>query len=754
MDDDQEKLLNQASTVVKAAGIQMQKSFDSNNTADVIKYAVDMISELKSSSLSPKTYYELYMQVFDQLSRLESYFMQEYRRNGKIAELFEKVQHVPAILPRLYLLITVGSVYINTNEISAKDMLRDLIEMTKGVQHPIRGLFLRYYLNKMSKDKLPDSLSESDKGEVNDSIDFLLNNFSEMSRLWVRMQHTGGIKDKTKREKERNDLKVTVGENIVRLSNLEGVSLEIYSSVVLPKSLEVILSSKDAIAQQYLMDCMIQAFPDRYHLHNLNSLLETTTQLQPSVDIKGIFIILLNRISDFAEGIDLEIVQNVDIFALIKTHVDKLLSETSATGEISKFIQLFVAFIRLSLKCYPDNTENVNSILNSAVELIEKEDSGKHLDAESLNNIAKLLSHPLDSLGLAVLGMKGFPKLMSYLQFTARKKVALRIVKSVVSLKIYLTSIEVVKTMLEYISSLLFDIADTVESEAYEFEEEQEFTARLVHMAVSEDPSELFAMLGMFKDKFYTGGVLRQIYTFPALIFAYIKFSSQLTESSNVKLKDVTKILYGLVQKISKINPELGYKLSLQCAHCINVYDVEKELEEEAYEYAADALVIFQDNLTDLEVKYNAIKIISANLAHFTCFSNENIITLNINCAQFASKMLRKNEQIEGNLMAARLFWSKSLQDEEKVMEYLKRAFKQAKNEGESNKNSYGILQVINEFLYLGMSEVSEIEAGTVNGLVDVVKKIVNDETRDYWRATTNYIRNKQREGKLEGITY
>lgn len=46
-----------------------------------------------------------------------------------------------------------------------------------------------------------------------------------MNKLWIRMQ---GTKDKTKREKERIDLKVVVGENLHRLSSLEGVNLEVY----------------------------------------------------------------------------------------------------------------------------------------------------------------------------------------------------------------------------------------------------------------------------------------------------------------------------------------------------------------------------------------------------------------------------------------------------------------------------------------------------------------------------------------------
>ena len=42
-----------------------------------------------------------------------------------------------------YLLITVGLVYIKTNETCKRDILKDLVEMCRGVQHPLRGLFLR-----------------------------------------------------------------------------------------------------------------------------------------------------------------------------------------------------------------------------------------------------------------------------------------------------------------------------------------------------------------------------------------------------------------------------------------------------------------------------------------------------------------------------------------------------------------------------------------------------------------------------------
>lgn len=50
--------------------------------------------------------------------------------------------------------------YIKSKEAPAKDALKDLVEMCRGVQNPIRGLFLRSYLAQVSRDKLPNLGSE------------------------------------------------------------------------------------------------------------------------------------------------------------------------------------------------------------------------------------------------------------------------------------------------------------------------------------------------------------------------------------------------------------------------------------------------------------------------------------------------------------------------------------------------------------------------------------------------------------------
>lgn len=81
-------------------------------------------------------------------------------------------------------------------------------------------------------------------GNVQDAISFIIQNFTETTRLWVRLQTQGQNKDKKKREKERLDLRILVGANLVRLSQLEGLDINDYKTVVLPKILEEVVSSK------------------------------------------------------------------------------------------------------------------------------------------------------------------------------------------------------------------------------------------------------------------------------------------------------------------------------------------------------------------------------------------------------------------------------------------------------------------------------------------------------------------------------
>ena len=52
-----------------------------------------------------------------------------------------------------------------------------------------------------------------------------------MNKLWVRMQHQGHSRDRERREQERRELRILVGTNLVRLSQLECIDMEQYKKV-------------------------------------------------------------------------------------------------------------------------------------------------------------------------------------------------------------------------------------------------------------------------------------------------------------------------------------------------------------------------------------------------------------------------------------------------------------------------------------------------------------------------------------------
>ena len=105
-----------------------------------------LVSELRTSSLGPKQYYELYMAVFDALRYLSVHLRENHPVNH-LADLYELVQYAGNIVPRMYLMITVGTAYMAVDGAPVKELMKDMMDMSRGVQHPIRGLFLRYYLS-------------------------------------------------------------------------------------------------------------------------------------------------------------------------------------------------------------------------------------------------------------------------------------------------------------------------------------------------------------------------------------------------------------------------------------------------------------------------------------------------------------------------------------------------------------------------------------------------------------------------------
>ena len=193
--------------------------------------------------------------------------------------------------------------------------------------------------------------------------------------------------------------------------------------------------------------------------------------------------------------------------------------------EVSKLLELEVAFMNFCIKTYPSNIDYVNQILDSCGQILKSSTIANN-DTASMKLLVKLLSIPLDTLSIAVLRMHHYPALMDYMKFTNKRTVALRICKAVIKDNRLIESSKTVDQLLDFIRPLLIDDEQGGKEEPYEFEEGQESVARIVHMIYHKSNNDIyFDLLMKFKKIFQKGGIKRQKYTYPALIFSLIRLT-------------------------------------------------------------------------------------------------------------------------------------------------------------------------------------------------------------------------------------
>ena len=591
-----------------------------------------------SAKLNPKNYYELYMRALEDMPTFEDYLYNlvkqpltpadsiqivESRHSAvrmapyTMRELYSCTQYCPRVVSRLYLQISAGSALIRSGEVGAKWVLNELAQAVRCEQNPIRGLFLRHFLLTALRDKLPDtpapmpgapdletiqseeeleaksedSVGEKDPGTVKDSYEFVLGNFMEMNKLWVRIQHLpgeGNNKDvRKRRERERNELRILVGTNLVRLSQLECVTSKIYGEIILPQILDHIVEQGDPLSQAYLMDCLVQVFPDEYHIETLPILLNVCPRLRDKVNIRTILQGLMDRLANYLaeeELLDESDTNQVkkalarDSFGLFEECVQKVYNARGPKLTSKEVIRLQTALLQFSLKCYPGNMNQISRCIAVCVSALRQANASydvqdgavtqapndnvmiKALDEASVVELEKLLSIPLDSLALKVLKLDHYGDLISFLPWASRKEVALKMLQAIDNVGSTPGSMKEIEELFSVIQPVLrnenaaFDesLGEDLTAKATslmaglgvnrqspqtsfmsnevgghigqaDVSRETILVSKLVHLLDHQDLDVLFEMLKVARTQICRGGPQRYGGTLVAVVFASIK---------------------------------------------------------------------------------------------------------------------------------------------------------------------------------------------------------------------------------------
>lgn len=628
---------------------------------------------------------------------------------------------------------------------------------------------------------MPDIGSEYEGGvdTVNDAVEFIIQNFIEMNKLWVRMQHQGPSREKDKREKERNELRDLVGKNLHVLSQIEGVDLEMYKESVLPRVLEQVVNCKDELAQYYLMDCIIQVFPDEYHLQTLETLLNACPQLQPAVDIKTVLSRLMERLSIYAAS-STEVLPeflHVEAFTKLSCAIGKVI-EAQVDMPVVGAITLYVSLLAFTLGVHPDRLDYVDQILGACVEKLSGR--GKVQDTRATKQLVALLSAPLEKYNdiVTALNLYNYPKVMDFLDGATNKVMAVVIIQSIMKNNSCISSAEKVEALFELIKGLMKDTNETSDDELDEedFNEEQNSVARLIHMLNNGDPDEMLKILITVKKHIVLGGPKRHPFTVPPLVFSALKLIRRLQlqdgdttgEDVPVTPKKIFQILSQTIEELLPTScPELALRLYLQCAESANDCD----LEPVAYDFFTKAFVLYEEEIVDSKAQVTAIHLIIGTLQRTSVFGVENRDTLTHKATGYSAKLLKKPDQCRAVYACSHLFWvddQDGIKDGERVLLCLKRALRianAAQQMANATRGSSGpvilFVEILNKYIYYFEKGNPQITSSAIQGLIELIKNEMQGENSSsdpvadaFFASTVRYIDFQKQKGGAMGAKY
>ena len=717
-EEQEEKILDQKIKSVKSCIYQIHIQIEKNNLRFCLKEIYNLLMELRTNDLSPKNYFQLFNQVFDEMLFIENYFKDEIRHGRKIKDLYDSVQQAQTLLPRIYLLITVGSIYMENNKNSCRKVIFDLLSLVKGIQDPIRGLFTRYYLLKMLKEKLPDKNNEYEgiNGKFEDTLKFILQNLEEMNSLWIRLKNNKNVELNIKLENERDELKSLIGENITRLSSLNGLTEDIYENQVLPNLISIILSNKDKLSQEYIMGCLIYAFPDEFNMKCMNKILDTFYKMNKEVNKINLFINLMDKLSKFFiknnENSEIKnIIENT--YNLLKNGVKNLIEQESSNDKIDlkNILELLCSFLKFTINCCP-NEEKINNV-NYSLKLTKDflNNYSNFLTKDCLKLINNILIIPLECDKINIFQIQELNELMKFLDFNSRENISIKIIESFVNNKNeIIDSTEKMNTLINFIRPIIEgEIEMENNLDDYEVECQQTLVVKLLNLINIDNIDTLYNIINIYKNSIINGSNKRKKYTFPGLmnkilennyiiIEEYDNKNNNLTdEQKNNKnlmnkietfnidninndddLKNFLKKFYDIIDEILNNfkDPILTFKFNLQISIQIDKINTNKNnFEEFCAQYLNKSLnlIDLEENKFDSEKKYYLLNLMVGTIYNFKIFSQENLNGLLSNLLAKGQKLEKKSDQCQAMIDISNLYYH-LLKDKPKVIECLSKA--------------------------------------------------------------------------------
>ena len=782
MNDDQDIELENLFIKVKEVSVDIHTAINNNDLPLLLNKAYIMLSELRTSSLNPKYYNRLYNEVYDEMQFIQNFIKNSTYSGRKPKRLYEAAQQASFLIPRLFLQIVTGVVYIETEPRMCCDIMFDLIQMIKGVQHPIRGFFTRYFLLKTIKDVLPDKGNKYESSNISfeDSLSFLFENLEEMNTLWIRIASDAKHLNKPIQvpNKERLDVRHLLGENIIKIASMKGMTFDIYTKVVLPRMKDIIINCKDSISQHFLLECLVTSFPIKYLLMSIEKIVDIIAQMVNEVDTKSLYILIMDKLLKYIKEEKISIDLSTSIYSIIRINVNSAIEKG---GEKAKMIELFLSYMKFTLHYCPVNEimNAIHHILICCLSTLTKNDV--KLPKEGLKNLNAILVSLFEAK-IKMFHLEEFPKIMFNLNYNQRSALSLLIIDYIIKGIETLDTKEKLLHVISLIRTLIEDSPDADEFDEYQFEYEQSNVGKMIYMIKEKNPYQLFNLYVEMSKILAKGGFKRQRYTLPCLVnnimllcykvsylYNYKNIDSNQTrihkdfiESIDISfitneedLIDLMRKGYCLINQLiaglSNEYPKLALNLLLTVA--INIHSIkDNKLDDIIVSFLGSVLLLFKQGNFSPEVSTELLNHIMSSLSVFSSLDKNYLSVILSLIESYITETSNKEIQCNQYLILSYLYFS-LFNDKDKIILYLDKAVEVASQEESNNNKIFLFVSIINKVIYY-------IEKGInidkINGLTTQINNLLKEEKSpdetivSYYNSTNELIKNKKESDKKE----
>lgn len=282
---------------------------------------------------------------------------------------YRVVSSVELIVPRAFLQMAIlrARVDLNTGEKEATVLfsrLKDIHSTVSAVKYPVKGLALQQvFINEFFPLDALDTIPLRREQTVN----LLLDVFVECNKLWVRMKYENFIPEVGSLEEQRGVMQSVIIQPIKAVSKMQDLNEEDYQDEILPTILQHLVACDDSMAQEIISGFILDAFPTRYHLDTVDSLLDAVSQFSLEVDIRMMISTVINKIlaESKNESCDSPSMQFGDKFDELWDRVSKLLRRRMGDG-LEDVLLLTFPLLHCSLGMRPFLVDRVERILEFA----------------------------------------------------------------------------------------------------------------------------------------------------------------------------------------------------------------------------------------------------------------------------------------------------------------------------------------------------------------------------------------------------